>query len=160
MGKPTSIFIATVLLLSGWLPVSAESAPDRTVAAWEDVSLPEGSAAALRLFGCIVPLPPNYLLNTDTKVPGKIEFNRLNLPLGIISIGEYEAPDKEFVDVVYEKQIGTLTVVQIMLKKTTFRTKPTLTIIHDNQRKLSIGGHDEHWAEPMARYCSEHMLDN
>ena len=121
-------------------------------------SLPAGSMTAIKLFGCITPLPPGYFLHTDNVSPELIAFNRLNHPFGTLRIRPYKPHREDLFDVVYEKRIGPLTVIRIISKEGVIRTRQTLTTIHDGQRMLSIVGHDEDWAEPMAKYCADNPL--
>lgn len=111
---------------------------------------------AIKIFGCIMPLPPGYFLHTDNASPENLEFNRLT-PIGFLRIRKFEPIDQDLFDVVHQQQVGQLTIITIRAKKEQLR-RYSLTIIHDGQRQLSIIGDDEDWAEPMARYCVDHRM--
>ncbi|MDH3919882.1 MAG: hypothetical protein OEU25_17100 [Rhodospirillales bacterium] len=144
----TSAVAGLLMLTGGHLaPIRAgERAPDPDLVA---VAGSSESTMFLKLFGCVMPLPPNYILRADAE---PFYFYR-TFGFGTISIKPYGPPDPSKEDVIEESTIGPLRIVTVKAKFG--RHRPTVRFVHDGKTQIVIGGQDEDWLERMARSCVE-----
>ena len=103
----------------------------------------------VQVFGCVMPLPPGYVLRADAK---PFFFYR-RTGEGNIWIKPYKALDASGFEIVEEKPIGPLRLVTV---KATFGHQVKLTFVHDGKTKMTIIGQDAYRIEEMARRCLQH----
>ena len=109
------------------------------------------SNTMVQLFGCVMPLPPGYVLRADAEP--FFFYSRGADTFGRISIRPYQEPDPSKIKVLRETRIGDITVVQV--EGLFIRSRPRFSYIHDGETQLAISGDDEDWALRMARHCAE-----
>lgn len=110
---------------------------------------------SIRLFDCIMPLPPGYILQTNTSPWASVEMYRLD-PYGSIQVHEFKPLDPARFEIIGEVRIGYLTVQRVKGRKEYFSSEPIVSYVHDGKTELLITGADQGRAEDMARECIDH----
>ncbi|MDH3596810.1 MAG: hypothetical protein OEU09_16930 [Rhodospirillales bacterium] len=160
--QPTVVFIhdgKVQMIIIGddedWADHMARSCSENLIEnALDRIAATPESDTALRLFGCVMPLPPGYVLQTDAEP----FFLYREKCCGNISIGPYEILESSKFEVLRERSIGPVTVVNVRGRKEYFGTQPTLALVHDGKVQMIILGRDENWASHMAQSCSENLI--